>query len=132
MQSQTSSDNTGTRMGLLGWLAALIEPAAARSHPITACSAAHTSTLSLALLAAIHCLCLLVQITSKTCKECVDFYYVWKKSSHYALWKNLGKPSKKPHANKEEQWKAIKGQMEGSGGAAAGATTGGAAVKKES
>jgi len=42
---------------------------------------------------------------SKSCKECVDFYYVWKKSSHYALWKNFGKPAKKPHANKEEQWK---------------------------
>ena len=99
---------------------------------ISSRSAAHTSALSLPLLPATHCCCLLLQITSKTCKECVDFYYVWKKSSHYALWKNLGKPSKKPHANKEEQWKAIKGQMEGSAGAAAGATTGGAAVKKES
>jgi len=50
-------------------------------------------------------------ITTKSCKECVDFYYVWKKSSHYALWKNFGKPAKKPHANKEEQWKAIREQM---------------------
>lgn len=27
------------------------------------------------------------------------------------MWKNFGKPSKKPHANKEEQWKAIREQM---------------------
>lgn len=66
------------------------------------------------------------QISTKSCKECVDFYYVWKKSSHYAMWKNFGKPNKKPHANKEEQWKAIREQMRQ--GSNATAPT---AVKKE-
>jgi len=56
-----------------------------------------------------HAIAQLIQ--SKSCKECVDFYYIWKKSSHYAMWKNFGKPNKKPHANKEEQWKAIREQM---------------------
>lgn len=29
------------------------------------------------------------------------------------MWKNFGKPSKKPHSNKEEQWKAIKNIIKG-------------------
>lgn len=72
------------------------------------------------------------QISTKSCKECVDFYYVWKKSSHYAMWKNFGKPSKKPHANKEEQWKAIREQMKGptTRGTADAQANGTAAVKE--
>jgi hypothetical protein len=56
------------------------------------------------------------------------FVKVWKKSSHYALWKNFGKPSKKPHANKEEQWKAIREQMMSGNNNANGTNTGGAAA----
>lgn len=34
------------------------------------------------------------------------------------MWKNYGKPSKKPHQNKEEQWKAIRQQMKNGNAAA--------------
>jgi hypothetical protein len=27
------------------------------------------------------------EIRSKTCQEVIDFYYVWKKTEHYARWK---------------------------------------------
>eukprot|EP00823_Brevimastigomonas_motovehiculus_P004774 TRINITY_DN326_c2_g1_i2.p1 TRINITY_DN326_c2_g1~~TRINITY_DN326_c2_g1_i2.p1 ORF type:complete len:207 (-),score=53.85 TRINITY_DN326_c2_g1_i2:1334-1954(-) len=50
-------------------------------------------------------------IKTKTCNECVDFYYTWKKSSHYAMWKDFGKPSRKFHSGKEEQWKQIQEKM---------------------
>lgn len=47
----------------------------------------------------------------KSCSQCVEFYYVWKKSSHYALWKECGKPTRKRHTAREQQWQQIKDMM---------------------
>jgi hypothetical protein len=48
---------------------------------------------------------------NKTTAECVDFYYLWKKSGHYALWKEYGKPVRRLAHGKEEQWKAQQDKM---------------------
>lgn len=58
-----------------------------------------------------------LQVETKTTTECVDFYYTWKKSSHYMMWKEYGKPTKKFHTNKEEQWAEIRAKMNGVGSA---------------
>eukprot|EP01084_Bolivina_argentea_P237228 398752_1 len=34
-------------------------------------------------------------IKTKNTKQCVEFYYFWKQSSHYAVWKALGRKTKK-------------------------------------
>lgn len=41
----------------------------------------------------------------------MDFYYVWKQSSHYLMWKELGKPNAKYHNGKLDQWRAIDEKM---------------------
>jgi hypothetical protein len=52
-----------------------------------------------------------VQIKTKSVNECVDFYYVWKKSSHYAMWKEHGKPTRKVSSNREQQWRILQEKM---------------------
>ena len=51
----------------------------------------------------------------KTCGECVDFYYVWKKSGHYAMWKEFGKPVRRRNEGKAEQLRSIQQKMKGWG-----------------
>ena len=50
-------------------------------------------------------------IPTKSTGDCVEFYYLWKKSSHYQQWKEFGKQTKKFHSGKEEQWKLINNIM---------------------
>ena len=51
-------------------------------------------------------------IQTKTTNECVEFYYQWKKSSHYHLWDSLGKARSKLHGStREEQWQAVRAKM---------------------
>jgi hypothetical protein len=53
------------------------------------------------------------QIKSKTTNEVVDFYYTWKKSAHYQMWKDLGKPHARFGEKKEQQWTALQEKMSG-------------------
>lgn len=52
-------------------------------------------------------------IQSKDSCECVDFYYNWKKSAHYQMWKEYGKPQKPLVEGRPDQWKAIAEKMKG-------------------
>ena len=52
----------------------------------------------------------------KACGQCVEFYYVWKKSGHYAMWKEFGKPVRRRTDSKAEQWKAVEERMAGLSG----------------
>ena len=49
----------------------------------------------------------------KSCGQCVDFYYTWKKSGHYAMWKEFGKPVRRRADSKAEQWRAVEDRMRG-------------------
>jgi hypothetical protein len=51
-------------------------------------------------------------IKTKTTNEIVEFYYLWKKSAHYQMWKEFGKPNRKIHSAKEEQWRIIQDKMQ--------------------
>ena len=48
---------------------------------------------------------------SKTCNEVVEFYYVWKKSAHYDLWKENGRLVKSPADGKQDVYKVIDSKM---------------------
>jgi len=50
-------------------------------------------------------------IKTKSTTEVVDFYYMWKKSAHYQMWKEYGKPINKLHPSKQQQWLAIHDKM---------------------
>jgi hypothetical protein len=52
-------------------------------------------------------------IKTKRTNDIIDFYYAWKLSSHYQIWKDLGKPSRKFHSGKPEQWATIADKMAG-------------------
>ena len=70
----------------------------------------------------------------RSVSECVEFYYLWKKSGHYAMWKEAGKPVRRRTEGKAEQWKIVEERMQGwKGGAAAaaGQLAAAAAVKAE-
>ena len=52
-------------------------------------------------------------IRTKTPNEIVDFYYAWKRSSHYAIWKSFDKVTRRFHAAKLAQWEQQDQIMEG-------------------
>jgi len=47
---------------------------------------------------------------SKSTQQCTEFYYHWKKSTHYQMWKTANKPINKKMWNKakQEQWEKIR------------------------
>ncbi len=52
-------------------------------------------------------------IPSKTPNQLVDFYYAWKRSSHYAVWKSFDKPTRKFHMGRFEQWERLDSAIQG-------------------
>eukprot|EP00475_Leptophrys_vorax_P019372 TRINITY_DN26448_c0_g1_i3.p3 TRINITY_DN26448_c0_g1~~TRINITY_DN26448_c0_g1_i3.p3 ORF type:complete len:130 (+),score=41.01 TRINITY_DN26448_c0_g1_i3:46-435(+) len=52
-------------------------------------------------------------IQTKNVGDCVDFYYKWKKSAHYQMWKEYGKPVREIPEGRMEQWNALKEKMVG-------------------
>lgn len=50
-------------------------------------------------------------IPSKSATQVISFYYHWKQSSHYLMWKALGRPFAKFHSGKLEQWQLINSKM---------------------
>jgi len=52
-------------------------------------------------------------IKTKTTNQLVDLYYFWKISSHYQMWKEHKKPTRRFHNGKQEQWDLIQGKMKG-------------------
>lgn len=53
------------------------------------------------------------QVRTKSTNEIVEFYYNWKKSSHYQMWKEFGKPSAQYNEKKEQQWETVAEKMQG-------------------
>jgi len=49
-------------------------------------------------------------IPGKTTAQVVDFYYTWKKSAHYHMWKSYGK-RRSFNEKKEPQWQAVQEKM---------------------
>lgn len=43
----------------------------------------------------------------------MSFYYSWKKSNHYMMWRDYNRPTKEFNPAKEDQWKAVKEKMAG-------------------
>jgi hypothetical protein len=54
-----------------------------------------------------------VQVKTKTTNDIVDFYYMWKKSTHYMIWKSSGKPSEPPTEPAEDRAKVVASKMRG-------------------
>lgn len=54
-----------------------------------------------------------LQIGSKTTQDVVRFYYCWKKSAHYQMWREYGRPHREFNPLKEDQWKAVREKMAG-------------------
>lgn len=52
-------------------------------------------------------------IKTKSSKEVVDFFYTWKQSSHYLMWKTMGKPVARAHQGKVDQWAALHAKLNG-------------------
>eukprot|EP00457_Paulinella_chromatophora_P016120 gb/GEZN01016860.1/.p1 GENE.gb/GEZN01016860.1/~~gb/GEZN01016860.1/.p1 ORF type:complete len:244 (-),score=26.01 gb/GEZN01016860.1/:47-778(-) len=52
-------------------------------------------------------------IPTKTTKELVHFFYFWKQSAHYAMWKAFDKPSRPLPSGKQEQWTLVARQLYG-------------------
>eukprot|EP01083_Nonionella_stella_P080379 220888_1 len=52
-------------------------------------------------------------IKTKTTGEIVEFYYYWKKSGHYQMWKSFGKPTESLPSSRTAQWQAVKSKMRG-------------------
>jgi hypothetical protein len=42
------------------------------------------------------------EITTKTTKQIVEFYYIWKKTKHYQNWKNTYLPEYLDHSDEEQ------------------------------
>jgi len=42
-------------------------------------------------------------IGSKSTKQCVEFYYFWKQSTHYEIWKSLGRKQNKKISHKQRK-----------------------------
>lgn len=42
------------------------------------------------------------QLDSKTVQEVIEFYYVWKKTSHYKEWKRTYTPDERDHKSNYE------------------------------
>jgi hypothetical protein len=55
----------------------------------------------------------LMQVKTKTTNDIVDFYYMWKKSTHYMIWKSSGKPSEPPTEPAEDRAKVVAAKMRG-------------------
>jgi hypothetical protein len=43
------------------------------------------------------------EVKTKTCQEIIDFYYVWKKTRHYARWKDEYVPPYLDHSDDEDE-----------------------------
>jgi hypothetical protein len=54
-----------------------------------------------------------MQVKTKTTNDIVDFYYMWKKSTHYMIWKSSGKPSEPPTEHAEDRAKVVAAKMRG-------------------
>ena len=54
-----------------------------------------------------------MQVKTKTTNDIVDFYYMWKKSTHYMIWKSSGKPSEPPTEPAEDRAKVVAAKMRG-------------------
>eukprot|EP00808_Paulinella_micropora_P010279 g16656.t1 len=52
-------------------------------------------------------------IPTKTTKELVHFFYFWKQSAHYAMWKAHDHPSRPLPSGKQEQWALVARQLHG-------------------
>lgn len=51
-------------------------------------------------------------IPTKTCRDLLHFFYFWKQSSHYAMWKHWKKPMRALPNGKQEQWTLVAKQLE--------------------
>lgn len=52
-------------------------------------------------------------IETKSTAEVVDFYYDWKKSGHYVMWKYFKRPTEKYPSSRLQQMSAINSKMKG-------------------
>lgn len=52
-------------------------------------------------------------IKTKTTNECVDFYYTWKRGSHFSIWKYFNKQVRSIQPSKLQQFQPMDERMEG-------------------